>query len=82
MGQEIKRIETTPVNSSNLKAVGHDASTNTLQVDFHNGAIYQYHPFTAEGYKMLLEADSVGAFFNTQIKTNTLLTVTKVQDKK
>lgn len=75
------KVETHPVNSSNIKEIGWDGDMKILQVNFWNGAIYQYHPVTATGYQALKSAESVGKYFNENIKENKLLTITKVQDK-
>lgn len=75
------KIETKPVNSSNIKEVGWDGDMKILQVNFWNGAIYQYHPVTATGYQALLSAESIGKYFNENFRDNNLLTITKIQEK-
>ena len=35
--------ELTPVESSNIKAVGYDDATEELTVEFHNGSQYRYN---------------------------------------
>ena len=61
----MKRIS---VNSSNIAEVGYDVGTQTLEVLFHNGNIYQYFDVPEKVYDGLVAASSVGAFFNSQIK--------------
>jgi len=56
------------VVSSNLVSVGYDPLTMTLEVEFHNGSIYQYRNVLPEIYKGLVKASSVGAFFHEHIK--------------
>jgi hypothetical protein len=56
------------VASSNLVSVGYDPLTMTLEVEFHNGSIYQYMNVLPEIYKGLVKASSVGAFFHDHIK--------------
>ncbi|OCQ98264.1 KTSC domain-containing protein [Nostoc sp. MBR 210] len=57
-----------PVNSSMAIAVGYSESDRILQVEFHNGAVYQYAEVEPETWEDLHEADSVGEFFNQEIK--------------
>ncbi len=57
-----------PVDSTSLVSVGYEEPTRTLEVEFHNGGVYQYlgvPPFTHRG---LLQAESMGAFLNKCIK--------------
>ena len=57
-----------PVSSSNISTVGFDTDTQTLEIEFTNGNIYQYFdvPFTI--YEELMQAESKGKFLSTQIK--------------
>jgi hypothetical protein len=57
-----------PVSSSMASAVGYDNNQNILQVEFHNGAVYQYEGVEPETWKEFYCADSVGSFFNEEIK--------------
>jgi KTSC domain len=57
-----------PVSSSMASAVGYDNNENILQVEFHNGTVYQYEGVEPETWKDFYCADSVGSFFNEQIK--------------
>ncbi|MBD2297631.1 KTSC domain-containing protein [Nostoc sp. FACHB-190] len=57
-----------PVNSSMAIAVGYSDSDRILQVEFHNGAVYQYAEVEPETWEDLHDADSVGEFFNQEIK--------------
>lgn len=59
-----------PVNSSMAKAIGYDNENQTLQVEFHSGAVYQYSDVEAETWESLQAADSTGRFFNSEIKGN------------
>lgn len=66
-------IELTPVNSRQIAAVGHDAPTETLAIQFHGkgdkpGSIYHYSPVPAGMYQGLISAESVGKFFGAHIK--------------
>jgi hypothetical protein len=57
-----------PVSSSNISSVGFDTDTQTLEIEFTNGNIYQYFdvPFTI--YEELMQAESKGRFLSSQIK--------------
>lgn len=52
----------TPVDSSQIKAMGHRGEIMT--VEFHSGATWEYIPVTHEEYQNLLHAPSVGRAFN------------------
>lgn len=57
-----------PVESSNIRSIGHDPVTKTLEVEFLNGNVYQYHDVDADKHSALMKADSVGGHFNAHIK--------------
>lgn len=59
-----------PVQSSMANAVGYDSEQEVLQVEFKNGAVYQYEDVDIETWHELQDADSVGQFFNQEIKNN------------
>jgi DNA helicase HerA-like ATPase len=61
-------VERTVVQSSNLAAVGYDEATETLEIEFLNGRIYQYFNVPADIYKHFCEAGSKGIFFNMYIR--------------
>lgn len=56
------------VKSSNLKSVGHDPEQSILEVEFKSGAVYQYEEVPEDVYQDMLAAESVGKYFNTQVK--------------
>jgi hypothetical protein len=57
-----------PVVSSNIKSLGHDPDSKTLEVEFHDGAVHRYHGVDHERFKNLLHAPSVGKHFHANIK--------------
>jgi len=59
-----------PVKSSYLRAVGYDASSKTLEVEFTDGAIYRYYHVGIATVKNLKSADSLGKFFGKYIRDN------------
>ncbi|MGE0903279.1 KTSC domain-containing protein [Dehalococcoides mccartyi] len=56
------------VSSSNLARVRYSENTSTLEIEFQGGRVYQYFDVPKTIYEALLQADSKGLFFNTQIK--------------
>ncbi len=56
------------VASSNLAEVGYDSDLETLEVQFKSGGIYQYFNVPAFMYERLMSAESIGRFFNAEIK--------------
>jgi KTSC domain len=56
------------VHSSELRSVGYDVSVSLLEVEFHSGEVYQYFDVPAELVLELLEADSLGRYFNARIR--------------
>ena len=56
------------VASSNLAEVGYDSDLETLEVQFKSGGIYQYFNVPAFMYERLMSVDSLGRFFNAEIK--------------
>ena len=73
------------VKSSQIAAVGYDASSETLAIQFHTGVergiVYHYAPVPSGMYYSLLGAESIGRFFGQQIKGNDAITFTKVNTK-
>ena len=60
----------TPVNSSNLASVGYDANSLTLEVEFRNGAVYQYFDVPEFEWQSLMQATSHGTYFVAHIREN------------
>lgn len=60
-----------PVDSSQVKAVGYDAGTKTLAVQFKHGtqAIYHYPGVEPETHAAFIGAESLGAYFRDNLKT-------------
>lgn len=61
-------MERISVRSSNLKSVGYDSETSTLEIQFHSGGIYQYFNVPIQRYEALMGASSKGRYFDTYIK--------------
>lgn len=56
------------VASTNIASIGYDNSTETLEVEFLSGTIYQYYNVPNNMYEQLMQEGSKGRFFNTYIK--------------
>ena len=54
------------VNSSAIRAVGYDGST--LRVEFHTGRTYDHPNVPYSVYAGLMQASSMGAFYNQNIR--------------
>lgn len=82
----MKDIPLQPVSSSQINAIGHDAETETLAVQFKNwkgelGSTYHYANFSAEDFAAFNGAESKGKYFGKNIKPNsTKYPYTKVAD--
>jgi len=57
-----------PVSSSNLASVGYDPASETLEIEFNNGRVYQYYNVPPFMHERMMEAPSIGSFFNAEIK--------------
>jgi len=56
------------LSSSNIASVGYDGSTQTLEIEFSNGHIYQYFDVPEAIYTGILSAPSPGAYHAFNIK--------------
>ncbi len=56
------------VVSSNLASVGYDPNSETLEIEFLSGSVYQYYGVQKNMYDQLLQEPSKGRFLNTYIK--------------
>lgn len=56
------------VSSSNLRSVGYNESTNTLEIEFNSGGVYQYYGVPLAVYHGLMNAGSPGKYFHAHIK--------------
>ena len=57
-----------PVVSSNLQSVGYDPTAQLLEVEFHDGSVYQYTHVPEAIYRALVAAGSHGQYFHAHIK--------------
>ncbi len=56
------------VVSSNVKAIGYDDRTSTLEVEFSNGGVYQYYGVPEHVHSQFMQASSKGKFLHTYVK--------------
>jgi hypothetical protein len=56
------------VESTTLASAGHDATAAVLELQFRNGAVYQYFHVPRNVYRDLLWAPSKASYFNHNIR--------------
>ncbi|WP_309740536.1 MULTISPECIES: KTSC domain-containing protein [unclassified Chamaesiphon] len=61
-------IEMLPACSTMAAQVGYDYDREILQIEFNSGAVYQYSAVEPEVWEDLQETDSIGSFYNREIK--------------
>lgn len=57
-----------PVSSSNIASIGYDAQSETLEVEFLDGSVYQYFNVPSGTYEGLMAASSHGSYLNAHVK--------------
>jgi hypothetical protein len=61
-------VEMLPVCSAMAAQVGYDADREILQIEFNSGAVYQYAEVDPHTWEDLQSSDSIGSFYNEEIK--------------
>jgi len=62
-------VDREAVSSSNLASVGYNPGSETLEVEFaKTGKVYEYYNVPQFMYDRMMEAPSVGIFFNLEIR--------------
>jgi hypothetical protein len=56
------------VSSSNVRSIGYDPASQTLEVEFVDGAVYQYYGVPEAIFTAFMQEASKGQFLNTYIK--------------
>lgn len=64
-GKSVIRI---PVRSSNIRSIGYDLESHTLEIEFLSGGLYQYLNVPEQVYDELMRASSYGSYFHRHIK--------------
>jgi hypothetical protein len=62
-------MERQSVSSSNVLSVGYDSASETLEVEFNNGSLYQYYNVPQFHFERMLQG-SVGSYLAREIKPN------------
>jgi len=62
------KMERRPVISSNLVSVGYEPASETLEIEFKNGRIYQYYNVPQIVYETLIIDPSPGTYFNANVR--------------
>ncbi len=63
-----KEMQRKPVSSSNVASIGYDVASQTLEVEFNNGRVYQYLDVPQSMHEAFMQASSKGGFLNEHIK--------------
>jgi hypothetical protein len=58
-----------PIKSSMLRAIGYDAATGTLAVEFNNGGVYHHPGVPADVAAALAQAESPGRYYGANIRS-------------
>lgn len=61
-------MERVQVDSSNIESIGYDSDTETLEIEFIKGGLYQYYGVPAYVYDELMSANSHGSYLASTIK--------------
>jgi hypothetical protein len=61
-------MERVTVSSSNIQSIGYDADSLTLEIEFNNGAIYQYQGVPPTEFDAFMNSGSKGRYFHANIK--------------
>lgn len=61
-------MERIPVSSSSLCSVGYDIDSQTLEIEFNHGGVYQYAGVPEGEYASLMGSSSLGQYFQANIK--------------
>ena len=61
-------MERYSVASSNVASVGYDEQLQTLEVEFLNGAVYQYYNVPINMYEEMMKTPSKGRFLHAYIR--------------
>jgi hypothetical protein len=56
------------VRSSNIRSVGYEPESRTLEVEFHSGGVYQYSGVPETVHDGFIRAASKGSYFHDHIK--------------
>ncbi len=66
----MNEIRMKSVQSNDIAAIGYDAETETLRIEFHSGGIYEYDDFPLVEWERFEATDSYGRHFHRAIRGN------------
>jgi hypothetical protein len=58
------------IESTNLASAAYSSERSLLEVEFRDGAVYQFFDVPAVCFEQLLASDSKGVFFNRNIRSH------------
>lgn len=61
-------MERQSVVSSNISSIGYDNGDSVLEVEFNNGAIYQYFDVPQHIHEEIMIAESIGGYLARNVK--------------
>lgn len=61
-------MERQSVVSSNISSIGYDNGDSVLEVEFNNGAIYQYFDVPQHIHEEIMTAESIGGYLARNVK--------------
>jgi hypothetical protein len=61
-------MERKKLSSGNLKTAGYDERSQTLEIEFTNGAVVQYSRVSPEVYRRLVGSGSASSYFRDNIE--------------
>ncbi|MBI2313272.1 MAG: KTSC domain-containing protein [Betaproteobacteria bacterium] len=61
-------MERKKISASNIRSVGYEPASQTLEVEFSNGAVCQYSRVSQDLYRRFMNATSPGSFFKDNIE--------------
>lgn len=61
-------MERTFIESSMISSIGYEVDSSTLEIEFKNGAVWQYFDFQESQWYAFEGAESQGKFFHREIK--------------
>jgi DNA helicase HerA-like ATPase len=67
-GKEPTSVEREPVVSESISSIGYDAESETLEVEFSRGHVYQYYNVPPGEYDALTSGGSIGKYFAANIR--------------
>jgi hypothetical protein len=68
--EEVKAMDRDLVESSTVLSVGYDQPSETLEVEFRNGGVYQYYNVPQAVYEQFMASDSKGKFLHVNVKNS------------